>query len=334
MALLSQDQLVAKMGRVVSKNAISKYEKGQMMPDSKVLIALANALEVKTDFFYRSFDAVIDRIEFRKRKKLGKKEEQAIRAKVIYSLSRYIELESFLNIDSDFINPLADIIIKDKQDVENAAESLLKAWHLGTNALPNVIDMLEGKEIKLVELEAPRTFDGLSGIADERYPFIVINKKLGPERTRLTALHELAHLLLHFDESIPAGKVEKFCFQFAGAVLLPRETFKQEYGVNRTHISIKELISIKETYGISIQAIMARARVLELVSEASYTKFNRWISRNKTEEDLGRFTGTENSERFRQLLYRAAAEEIISMSKAANLAGQKLARFRKDFVVI
>jgi hypothetical protein len=33
-------------------------------------------------------------------------------------------------------------------------------------------------------------------------------------------------------------------------------------------------------------------------------------------------------------LYRATSEEVISMSKAANLANQKLATFRDEFIAI
>jgi len=49
---ISQDQLVKNMGGLVSKNAISKYEKGKMMAGSKVLLALAKALDVKPDYFF------------------------------------------------------------------------------------------------------------------------------------------------------------------------------------------------------------------------------------------------------------------------------------------
>jgi len=52
MAALSQDKLVEKMGNIVSKNAISKYERGQMMADSNVLLALSKALNVKLDYFF------------------------------------------------------------------------------------------------------------------------------------------------------------------------------------------------------------------------------------------------------------------------------------------
>jgi len=334
MANLSQDQLVDRIGGLVSKNAISKYEKGEMLPNSSVLVALSKALQVKTDYFYREFSVSIDQIEFRKRRKLGKKIERSIKEKVIDNVSRYLELEQFLNIKSNFDNPIADLKIRNKWDIEEAVKNLLKKWNLGNNAVPNVIDLLEDKEIKIVEIDAPPDFDGFSGWADGKYPVIVLNQHFGLERKRLTALHELAHLTLNFQKDFDQKQIEKMCFQFGGAMLIPFDTFKKEFGEGRKHISINELIVMKETYGMSISAIMARAKTLELISPSNYIKFCKWISKNRTEEGLGKYVGEEASKRFKQLLYRAASEEIISMSKAANLANQKLAQFRRDFVAI
>ena len=70
LASLSQDQLVEKMENVVSKNAISKYEKGEMMADSTVLLALSKALNVKPDYFFRPFTVEIEKVEFRKKQKI------------------------------------------------------------------------------------------------------------------------------------------------------------------------------------------------------------------------------------------------------------------------
>lgn len=331
---LSQDELVERIGGLVSKNAISKYEKGIMMPNSDVLIALAKALNVKTDFFYREFSVAIENIEFRKRSKLGRKKENSIKETVLDMVNRYLELEQFLNIQPDFNNPIKDLKIINKWDVEEAANKLLAEWNLGNNALPNVIDLLEDKEIKVVEIDAPEEFDGFSGWADGKYPIIVLNKAFNLERKRLTALHELGHLLLQFNKDLEHSVIEKMCFQFGGALLLPFDTFKKEFGENRKHFAINELVAMKETYGMSIQAIMARAYALELIPKYTYIRFNRWISSNKTEVGLGEYVGVEESKRFNQLLYRAASEEIISMSKAANLSNQKLAQFRRSFVAI
>lgn len=337
LAGLSLRELSEKLEGLVSYNAISKYEKALMMPDSKVLIQMANVMNVKPDYFFRPFTVEIGNIEFRKRSKLPMKDVKSIKEDVTDTISRYIELEQFLNLSSDFESPIKGLIISNGNDVENAVNILLEKWKIGFNALPNVIELLEDKEIKVIELDANLEFDGLSGWANGKIPLIVINKNFPTERKRLTALHELGHLLLSFEDGLEHKTIEKLCHRFAGAMLMPKETFLLELGDNRKRISLPELIAIKETYGISVQAIMARARNLDIISLERYTSFRIWVGQDdnrRKEIGLGSFIGKEQSTRFMQLLYRATSEEIISMSKAANLANQKLATFRDEFIEI
>ncbi len=82
-----------------------------------------------------------------------------------------------------------------------------------------------------------QAFDGLSGWADERIPIIVVNKYFTIERKRFTALHELGHLLLNFAEELDPKFIEKLCQRFAGAILIPRETFFNELGDYRSGLS-------------------------------------------------------------------------------------------------
>lgn len=337
LAGLSLRELSDKLEGLVSYNAISKYEKALMMPDSKVLIQMANVMNVKPDYFFRPFTVEIGNIEFRKRSKLPMKDVYSIKENVTDTISRYIELEQFLNLSSDFESPIKDLIINNGNDVENAVNILLEKWKIGFNALPNVIELLEDKEIKVIELDANLEFDGLSGWANGKIPLIVVNKNFPIERKRLTALHELGHLMLSFDDGLEHKIKENLCHRFAGAMLMPKETFLLELGDTRKRISLPELIAIKETYGISIQAIMARARNLDIISLDRYTSFRIWVGQDdnrRKEIGLGSFIGKEQSTRFMQLLYRATSEEIISMSKAANLANQKLATFRDEFIEI
>jgi Zn-dependent peptidase ImmA (M78 family)/DNA-binding XRE family transcriptional regulator len=338
LAGLSLRELSNALDGIVSHNAISKYEKGEMMPDGKVLIALSKVLDVKTDYFLRPQSVEISNIEFRKKSSLTVKQTSAIKEKIKDNIERYIELESFLQFENKFENPIKDVIIVNAGCIENAVAQLLHTWDLGINALPNIIEILEDKDIKIVEIDVDEKFDGLSGWANETIPIIVVNKNFSVERKRFTCLHELGHLLLNFKtESSNNKEIEHFCHQFAGAMLLPKETIFNELGRKRNSISINELIYIKESYGISIQAIMARAKGLGIISSDQYIKFRIWVNKNenhKKEIGFGEYKGVEHSSRFKQLLYRAAAEEIISMSKAASLSNVKLAQFRDEFMAI
>ncbi len=336
-AMLSMDALVKKINGLVTKSAISKYEKGEMFPSSTVLIALAKALEVKPDYFYRPLVAEIEKVDFRKRSSLGARKIAAIKQRVIDHTESYLEIENLLQMDRDFVNPLEHIQVSSQMDIELATRKLLNEWNLGINALPNVLELLEEKDIKVVLLDADEAFDGLSGWAvhgERRVPVVVVNQNYSIERIRFTALHELGHLLLSFTSDLTGKEIERLCHCFAGAMLLPEPTLYSEVGTGRSHISLRELISVKIRYGISVQAIMARASSLRVISAHSYKSFRKRVSKNRTEEGWGAYQGDEKTERFSQLVFRAAAEEVISLSKAANLLNMKLAEFRDEFVLV
>ena len=81
MAGFSMQELADKVG--VSKESISRYEKGIMQPDSSNLIQLSKALEIKVDYFFRTSTVALNRVEFRKRSKLGAKKISEIKYRVI-----------------------------------------------------------------------------------------------------------------------------------------------------------------------------------------------------------------------------------------------------------
>lgn len=333
---LSLRSLADRMAGVVSHTALANYEKGTAMPDSTVLLALAAALNVKTDFFFRPLKYSIRQIAFRQNSRLSAKVIESIKEEVNEHLERYLELEELLGIAPAFQNPLAGRLIADGEAIEQAAEDLLQVWQAGYNALSNVVEWLEEKEIKIVELANRPQVAGLSGWVNNEVPVIVLSSEENPINRRFTALHELAHLLLTFSPALNSKAIEKLCNRFASAVLMPRTTFLHEIGSSRSKISISELIPIKEHYGIPIHAIMQRAADLDVISKETLRHFK---SRAATDERLqearlGNFTGREQSGRFRQLLHRAVAEEIITMSKAAALANCKLADFREEFIAV
>lgn len=337
MAGLSLRKLADKVDGEISHTSISKFEKGELVPDSKTLSVLAKALNVRPDYFFKPFKVEINEVEFRKKSKLGKRKIHSIRELIKHNIENYLELEELMDIPTSFENPIQEIQISSGREVEKAAAMLRKKWHLGLNALPNVIELLEDQEIKVIELEVEEEFDGLSGFANGNIPLIVINKSFPVDRKRFTALHELGHLLLSFKKDLSGKQIEKLCHRFAGSLLIAPVILKRELGNKRHRISLNELIAIKETFGISIQAIMARAKDLEIINDNTYRKFCIWIRQSverRQEKDLGEYKGEEVSNRFKQLLSRATAEDLISFSKAASLADMRLAEYREEFQLV
>ena len=333
---LSLRALEAAMNALVSHNALAKYERGEMMPGSEALIALAEALAQPVDFFFRPFRVEVSEVRFRKKAKLGVSRQKAIRELAADYVERYREAEELAGDVRAFSPPLADREISTPAEAEAAAAALRKAWQLGNDPLPNVFEMMEGRGIKVLELpDDDRDFDGLSADT-EVGPVVVIAAHLNQNlpRKRMTEVHELGHVTVRIADGVDEKTEEKLIGAFAGAFLLPTETFTEAFGKKRHRFTVAELVEIKAHFGASIMAIMRRARSLELINEPTYKNFcitvSKWGWRGKGEPGDDRYVGCESDGRFRQLVRRAVAEETISLSKGAALLGEPLGRVRKD----
>ncbi|MDY9919653.1 MAG: ImmA/IrrE family metallo-endopeptidase [Proteiniphilum sp.] len=191
---------------------------------------------------------------------------------------------------------------------------------------------MEDKNIKVLKLDVAKDFDGLQTFVNGKIPVVAYNERKAnkPDRIRFTLLHELAHLLLTFGD-ITEKQKEILCHQFAGAMLLPDEAIIAELGAHRNKLSTLELGNIKKQYGISMQAIVMRAKSCGIINEHYTKQFFFFINQmNWKVDEPVEYRGVEESNRFRQLLFRALIEEQISMSKAASLTNQSLAEFKKE----
>lgn len=329
----SLQDLADALDNQLSRQALHRYEKGEVIPDAEKINLLSKALNVSPDYFFRTTKVELGEVEFRKLSKMPQKEASIIKELTKEKLSRYIELEEILGLSVDFNNPLKDIgEITTYEQVNNAAKQLRKEWNLGNGAIFNVVELLEDKNIKVVNLPVDDAYDGLQTFVNGNIPVVAYNsKKINkPDRIRFTLLHELAHLLLEFG-NITERQKETLCHQFAGAMLLPEETIKAELGNHRNKLSINELGNIKKQYGISMQAVVMRAKDCGIINN-HYTKQFFFLIRQlnwKVDEPV-EYQGVEESNRFEQLLFRALIEDQISMSKAASLSNQSLAEFKKE----
>lgn len=333
---LSMDTLCEKANNALSKQSISKYEAGKMMPDSKSLIILANALGLSIDYFFRPLNVSIDNIEFRKRAKLGIKQIDSIKEIVKDKLERYCEIESIIDIKSEFESDYHDVLIRGENDIYTIVTRIKNDWKLGDDGINNLIEILEDHNIKVVEIEAPNSFDGLSGFANGKNPIIVLNKNFDSERKRFTALHELGHLILNFDSSISEKQKESLCNLFASEMLISKEVFIQKIGTDRKDISLQELQDIQIQFGISIDALMYKAKCLNIITESRFKTF--CIKKNHQQQfkesvEKSRYK-QEQSNRFVRLVFRALASEIISLSKASALLNSPVNTVRNQLYLV
>lgn len=333
----SLQDLADKLENKITRQGLHKYEKGEVIPDSDMINLLSNALRVNPDYFFRETNVQLGELEFRKLKKLPAKEQSKIIETTKDTLSRYLELEEIIGIETSFVNPLHDWPVIDSfEKVEEASLKVRAAWNLGTGPIANSFELLEDNHIKVIEVHSEDSFDGLQTWVNSNIPVIAINMSglKSPDRLRFTALHELGHLLLPLTGLTEKAR-ENYCHQFAAAMLFPREIAFKELGKSRNKLYVQELGVLKQQYGISIQAIIYRAKELGIISDAYKKQFLFFMDQNhwRVVEPIA-FEGIEKSNRFKQLIFRALAEELISVNKAAVLSDQSLQDFRKQFMSV
>ena len=91
---------------------------------------------------------------------------------------------------------------------------------------------------------------------------------------------------------------------------------------------------LKQEYGISMAAVLHRIHDLGIISDALAKRMSIERSqRGWRKHEPGAYAGVEEGFRFRQLLYRALAEEKISLTKAAELADEPVEGLQKELVV-
>ncbi len=336
MAGMSLQKLADALGNIVTKQSLSKYEQGVMKPDSTLLVKLSSVLNVPVDYFFAEPTVTVELTnpDYRKHSsRISANQKAAIEEKSRNLLEKYLELENLLNLDEKPTYFKFEKKINSFEDAEEAAKKLREDWELGYDPIPDVIAMLEDKGYKVIEINAPKNFDGLS-VEVSGIKVIVLNGNLFEGnncRKRFTALHELAHHSLKFPEGMEHKVEEKFCHAFANSVLYPSEMAEKELHFERFHFFENELILIKERWGISISAIFQTALRLGIISDYVFRNLNiNYRSRGYHIDEPGEFLSQEKPIRFVRLVYFALGMELISINEAAYYTGKSVWEFRKS----
>jgi len=317
-------------GRVTAQ-AIGKYERGEDTPSSGVLTALAKALNVSLNYLLDTQGIELVGVEFRTKANTIGGDRAQVETEVLEWIERYLQIELILDLDSatwqcPVANPRR---LREVGDAEELAREVRDTWKLGLDPIPNMTELLEEKGLKVLTVPLPQRVSGFTcivGRGDGRQdlPVIVVNNQFPLERRRLTLAHELAHRLIDSSSLIDKDE-EKAANLFAGAFLMAREHLLREVGKHRNALGYKEIVDLKRLYRVSGAALLMRLRQLDVISQSTLTyafqsTARGWRSQEPEELEPPALRGQrENARRFERLCYRALAEGLISLTKAAEL---------------
>lgn len=322
----SLDELVAATGGIVSKVAISKYERNLIKPSNKVLTAIAKALDVKVINLAVSPGIQIKFIAYRKGSGLSKKEQVNVESVVSSKLEDRFKIQDLLYSSLKPNLPVKTYKINSIEDVESVSVDLRNKWKLGLDPIGNITQLLENNFVHVLSINHEKSFDGISALVYNntnqlRAAAVVSKNHISGERQRLNLAHELGHILLDVAANLDE---EKVAFRFGGAFLAPAETVLKIVGSRREHFQPQELFIFKRIFGISIQALLFRFRDLNIISKDSFSNWYRIINKNNWKKEEPMSMKEEKSQWFEKNVLHSFSEGLISSDEAARLLGEDI----------
>lgn len=125
------------LGGLVSAQAIGKYERDEMLPSSTVLMALAKAMDVTEEHLLNTADVELVGVEFRTQKLTTAKDDATVRARILFEVERYLEIERILHLNSREADLPRRRSVRTLEGIESAAHALREHWKLGHDAIPS-----------------------------------------------------------------------------------------------------------------------------------------------------------------------------------------------------
>ena len=317
----SLDELVAATGGIVSKVALSKYEREIIKPSTKVLTSIAKALNVKTINLAIAPTINIEFLAYRKGSRFSKKEQISVESLIRSKLEERVKIQDLLDSTTKPNLPIKKYKIKRIEDVENYSIELRNNWKLGLDPIDNITELLENNFVHVLFIDNEKPFDGLSALAftnnnQIKAAAVVSKKNIDGERQRLNLAHELGHIVLDIAENLD---LEKVVYRFAGAFIAPKETVLKLVGSRREHFQVRELIILKKIFGISIQALLFRLKDLEIISQTFFTNWYRIINKNNWKKSEPMSMKEEKSYWFEKNVLHAFSEGLMSSDEAERL---------------
>ena len=318
---MSLDDLHAAIGELVSKQSLSKYERGKMQPPARTLNRIAAALGVKSVQLWGEPACRVECLAYRKRARLGKKEQEHIQSFVAEALEKRVWLLDRIGERNSLNLAIRVFPVNSLDDAEEAATALREKWNLGVGPITNLVNELEGHFIHIIRVEASDKFDGISAVArdgeeNELAAAIATRQGTSGDRDRLNVAHELGHLTLNPSEEVDE---EKTAFRFGAAFLAPAEQLRRDVGEKRRHIPLEELVYLKRRYGMSMQALLFRMRNLDVITTSFYRRWCMDINKLGWKKREPIEIPTEKPERFHQQVFRALSERLIDVREAEQL---------------
>ncbi|MBF6342859.1 XRE family transcriptional regulator [Nocardia cyriacigeorgica] len=266
-----------------SSTAVAGWESGAKRPTAATIAQLALSLGVDPSFFVVRQDDVASLSATPHFRSLRSTSQLARDQAFAYG-QLAVDISSCLERHVEFPEPdlpsfPVDVEHDSDDGPERAARLVREQWELGDGKVRHLVRLLENHGV-LVVFSPPQAAEVDAYSFDSRLrPVVVLNPiKRDYYRQRFDVAHELGHLLMHSDAE-PGGRiVESQANRFASELLMPEASIRSSLPTSMGGSAWRDLRQLKEHWGVSIQALLYRARALGVLSDVSYRNAMATIS--------------------------------------------------------
>ena len=284
----------------LSKQSISQYCNDATEPSFPNISKIAFALGFPPEFFLNrdSISVETSNIYFRSQAAATKTTQISQRIKMEYVGRLYEVLLNYVDLPSLNIpivqfeggnDPIDSDSVHVAGEIENIASFVRKEWSLGKGPITNLQYVLESHGIIVTGFrnvdDRIDAFSQKMKVNDNIYYVVALSLGKKPlERLRFDMGHELGHILFHdWDDPHEALSKEEFNAQekqanlFASALLLPKDAFYRDIAPYSTELEY--YLELKKKWRVSMQAMIYRARQLDIISWNQYSYMMRQVSK-------------------------------------------------------
>lgn len=278
---LTQVDLSLKTG--IPQAKLSRFENERAEPTAHEIRLLSEAMGYAAELFFRS-----DRIRgpgvaaflHRKLARAKAGDTKRIHAQCAVLEAQVDRLLQTAPIDTPYDVPRMDLHEQMGGDIERAALRLRAHWDLPDGPLRGLVGVIEGAGGLVIERDfGVKDVDALHRWRPDLPPIFFMDGSRPADRARFSLAHELAHAVLHqeleFDDDAESV-AEKEANAFASALLAPADQIRSEFP---RLLELRHLPSIKKRWGLSMQALIRRARDVGVIDDSRMTKLYVEISR-------------------------------------------------------
>ena len=267
---ITQEDLASQLG--ITQAALSRYENDLRDPDDDTLESLSRSLGVTSNLLRHEFrmqGAIAADTHMRRQKTSRPSDWKRVEARL-----NMLRMHSSYLLDRAPLRPRNHVIQIDPQEHSpgEAAAMLRNAWRMPIGPVRNLIRWIESAGIIVVEEDfGTQRIDGMSQWAGD-HAIILLNTALPTDRKRLTAAHELGHLVMH--NRYADIDMEEQANQFASEFLMPSHIIRPQL----SNLTLGKLSDLKTEWGVPMQAIFEHSYRIGRVTAEDRQKFYRQLN--------------------------------------------------------